>query len=72
MKGNEVSPKCAFEHNYCLKIFMFAYGCQTYNEKNKSNIKQRKLPFNVSHMGHDLMHDLHNVISRESLDKQRY
>ena len=51
---------------------MFAYGCQTYNGKNKSNIKQRKLPFNVSHMGHDLMHDLHNVISRESLDKQRY
>ena len=23
----------------------------TYNEKNKSNLKQRKLPFNVSHVG---------------------
>ena len=30
---------------------MFAYACKTYNEENKSNFKQMKLPFNLSHVG---------------------
>ena len=29
---------------------MFAYAYQTYNENNKSNSKQTKLPFNVSYI----------------------